>query len=156
MPSRPTFIRLHTVIGLLIALFFVWGTANGAEATQLGRGQVNYMLQCQGCHKADGSGIDKTVPDLRTHGRNFIESVDGRPYFIAVPGSANAPLTDAELAEVVNYIIKNILESSDAKLFYSEQEITRFRKMRMLDVSQKRRGLIAGFDGAPMTKMGER
>ena len=65
------------------------------------RAQLNYMLNCQGCHAKDGRGLGD-VPALKGFVGNFLSSNEGRAYLIRVPGSANSPLTDVELAEVVN------------------------------------------------------
>ena len=59
----------------------------------------DYMLQCQGCHMADGRGSPGSVPDLRGRMGLFIEVHGGRAYLISVPGSAQSPLSNLELAK---------------------------------------------------------
>ena len=40
--------------------------------------RVDYMLQCQGCHRADGSGSPGAVPDLRGSLARFLTVPGGR------------------------------------------------------------------------------
>ena len=63
------------------------------------------MLHCQGCHRPDGSGVPGAVPDLRGHVSVFLGSPAGRAFLVRVPGSANAPLSDRELAELLNWMV---------------------------------------------------
>ena len=65
----------------------------------------NYMLQCQGCHMADGSGSPGSVPDLRGCLGLFLGVPGGREFLIRVPGSAQSPLSNSQLAEVLNWMI---------------------------------------------------
>ena len=80
------------------------------------RAQLNYMLNCQGCHAGDGRGLGD-VPALKGFVGNFLSSNEGRAYLIRVPGSANSPLTDVELAEVVNWILFTMSDKSLANSF---------------------------------------
>ena len=66
----------------------------------------DYMLQCQGCHMADGSGSPGSVPDLRGQLGLFLAVQGGREFLIRVPGSAQSPLSNAQLAEVLNWMVR--------------------------------------------------
>lgn len=118
-----------------------------AQAAQpMTAGQLNYMLQCQGCHKANGEGFGESVPDLRIVGRQLLAVPAGRQFYVSVPGSANAPLSDQQLAEVLNFIITDILGDKDGRddslTRFTEEEITRYRSIRIPDVQRLREDLV--------------
>lgn len=71
----------------------------------LQRGEENYMLQCRGCHRPDGSGSPDTTPSLAGTVASFLKIDGGRQYLGQVPGVATAPLDDAELAELLNWTL---------------------------------------------------
>src|SRR5262245_8771458 len=62
----------------------------------------HWVLNCQGCHRTDGSGSPETAPPLRGMVAQFTNVTGGREYLARVPGVATAPLTDTELAELLN------------------------------------------------------
>lgn len=65
----------------------------------------NWTLNCQGCHRLDGTGSDTTAPSLAGTVAKFLWVPGGREYLVRVPGVATSPLSDADLAEVVNYML---------------------------------------------------
>lgn len=65
----------------------------------------NWALNCQGCHRLDGSGSDATAPSLAGTVAKFLWVPGGREYLIRVPGVATSPLSDADLAEVMNWML---------------------------------------------------
>ena len=72
-------------LGLLLALLAA-PSAGRAESPR-----VLYMLHCQGCHLADGTGSPGEVPSLEKVGR-FLGTPGGRAYLVQVPGAALSPL----------------------------------------------------------------
>ena len=64
--------------------------------------QANYMLNCMGCHLADGSGAAGKVPSVRDSMVILSQSVAGRRYLVQVPGASQSPLSDLELAQVLS------------------------------------------------------
>jgi hypothetical protein len=54
-------------------------------------------LNCQGCHRADGTGTPGSVPALADSVARFLAVPAGREYLVQVPGVAQAPLDDAAL-----------------------------------------------------------
>lgn len=130
-------------ICLLLVSGFVIPSAHGET---LSGGRLNYLLQCQGCHRAGGEGSEGSVPDLRPHGLQLLRIPEGRRFFVSVPGSANAPLTDSELAEVLNFIIVDILEDDggrpDSVPRFTEEEVSEYRSVEIADVDQLRGELI--------------
>src|SRR5258705_7250976 len=69
---------------------------------------VNYMLQCMGCHTPDGSGAAGRVPSIRSTLLPFSAVVAGRQFLVQVPGASQSTLSNAELAELINWMIENL------------------------------------------------
>lgn len=69
--------------------------------------QVNYLLHCGGCHLPDGRGAPP-IPSLTDEvvQLSAIEAV--RRYLVQVPGSSQAPVSDAELAEILNWVFTEL------------------------------------------------
>ena len=105
--------------------------------------RVNYMLNCQGCHLPDGRGMSGKVPDLRGELPRFLEVPGGREFVVQVPGTANSKLSDADTADLLNWLIKE-MGASDAAPFqhYTEAEVRRLRMQRLQNVAPVRAGLV--------------
>jgi mono/diheme cytochrome c family protein len=110
----------------------------GAGAAHANEPRVDYMLQCQGCHGAEGHGAPGTVPSLAGVGR-FLAVPGGREYLVRVPGSSQSALDDADLAAVLNWMIR----SFDPRDFvpYTAEEVARVRRPPLDDVEGVRREL---------------
>ena len=76
-----------------------------AGVTNLQLAWQNWVLNCQGCHRLDGSGSDATAPSLAGTVAKFLWVPGGREYLARVPGVATSPLSDADLAEVMNWML---------------------------------------------------
>lgn len=140
--------NLFQSAALVIALIFLLPSSVGAQIPHTSA-QINYILQCQGCHGADGGGIGQSIPDLVADGKSFLQSTEGRKYFVSVPGSANSPLSDEELTDVINYIIESIIiKNGDAEsLLYKLSEVSTYRQIKMLkDPTELRREIIDSCD----------
>jgi mono/diheme cytochrome c family protein len=105
--------------------------------------RILYMLQCQGCHLADGAGAPGTVPSLSRVGR-FLTVKGGRAYLIRVPGSATSSLSDGELAEVLNWMVREFGPAAVAADFapFDAGEVAAVRRPPLADVDSARRELI--------------
>lgn len=67
---------------------------------------VNYVLRCLGCHLQDGTGLPSAgIPDFVGKVGVFGHSPEGRAYLFHVPGVINSGLSNAELADLMNYIM---------------------------------------------------
>ena len=126
----------------LAAAAFAGLAAAGAAADEAPR--VLYMLHCQGCHLADGSGKPGEVPALAGSLGRFLEVEGGRAYLVQVPGSAHAPLSDAELATVLNWMVEVFGPEADARALrrYDAAEVARYRATPLVDVSAARAELV--------------
>jgi mono/diheme cytochrome c family protein len=119
--------------------------AAAAAAPAAASPQVDYMLQCQGCHLADGSGLPGSVPALRGSVGRFLAVPGGRAYLIRVPGSSQSPLSDAQLAAVLNWIVRRFGPADAAARLepFSAEEVARHRRPPLADVQSVRRELLA-------------
>lgn len=110
----------------------------------------DYMLQCQGCHRADGSGFGASVPDLRGRIGLFLEVPGGRAFLVQVPGSAQAPLGDTELAAVLNWMVARFGPRRVAEAFepYTGDEVARLRRP-LVDVAGVRARLVEAIAALP-------
>jgi cytochrome c553 len=75
----------------------------GVENAQ--RAWQNWTLNCQGCHRPDGTGTEGTAPSLAGTVARFLSAPGGREYLGRVPGVATSPLSNRDLAEVVNWML---------------------------------------------------
>ena len=122
--------------------------ANAAFAEiDVNRARVNYMLNCQGCHLPDGSGVPGSVPTMKNFVGNFLRVPGGRRFLVQVPGSANAAVSDAELAELLNWILVTMspAELPEDYLPYTATEVGDYRSTPLTDVDAVRAGLVAEF-----------
>jgi mono/diheme cytochrome c family protein len=107
--------------------------------------QANYMLHCMGCHVADGSGSPGRVPSVRESLPVLSASAAGRRFLVQVPGAAQSPLSDLELAQVLSWMIRNLSARpvpGDFREFTAE-EVARYRKTPLVDVPGTRAQLLA-------------
>ncbi len=128
------------------ALFIFLSAAGPACAAEVdaARAQQNYMLNCQGCHLHDASGFPGKIPNMQGFVGNFLHIQGGREFIVQVPGVANAPLSDAELAEVMNWLLTRFSAAqlpADHKP-YTAKEVARLRRTALIDVGAIREGLI--------------
>lgn len=131
-------IRRVLPVVLLAAVFA--GTNSRAEYPP----SVNYKLHCMGCHLADASGGPPDVPDLRGEMGCMLSVEGGREYLVQVPGASQAPITDAELAAVVNYMLENFSADTLPANFVplSEDEVALWREDWLTDVTEVRQALM--------------
>lgn len=95
--------------------------------------KTNYTLHCQGCHGSDGIGaLPERVPPLANSVGHFLRVPDGRRYLVQVPGVAYAAIDDADLAELLNFVLQNFSASQLPPSFqpYTAEEVARVRRGR--------------------------
>ena len=111
---------------------------------------VDYALECRGCHLADGAGTGTDVPDLRDSIGRFVTVPGGRAYLVRVPGSSQAPLDDAALAEVLNWMIRRFGPEKVAHELrpYDAAEVARFRAEPLVEVAAERERLLESIAAA--------
>jgi len=65
----------------------------------------DYLMHCAGCHLPDARGVPPYVPSLSGPLGRLAASAEGRDYLARVPGAAQAPISDDELAAVFNWLL---------------------------------------------------
>lgn len=145
---------------LLLKAFLLAGLISaptqGTNAETLGvananRAQMNYMLNCQGCHGPNAEGSEAAdVPRMKDFVGQFLTVPGGREFLVQVPGSANASVSDAELAELLNWLLAKVSAAQMPAEFtpYTEHEITALRYTPEEDVAGTRTKLIRAIDAA--------
>jgi len=106
--------------------------------------ELDYTLECAGCHRADGSGTPGSVPALRDSVARFLAVPEGRDYLARVPGAAQAPLDDAALAAVLNWMLAHFDDAHVPAGFtpYTAEEVGQLRTRPLVDVEGARRLLL--------------
>jgi len=105
---------------------------------------VNYMLQCMGCHTPDGSGAAGRVPSIRSTLLPFSAVVAGRQFLVQVPGASQSTLSNAELAELINWMIENLSNGPRAVVFvrFTGAEVASYRRKPLVEVRATRERLL--------------
>jgi hypothetical protein len=103
------------------------------------------MLQCMGCHTPDGRGEPGHVPSIRNTLVPFANTAEGRKFLVQVPGSAQSKLSDAELAEVLNWMIDNLSAISRPPQLrrFTGGEVAAYRRTPLVAVASVRARLVA-------------
>ena len=106
--------------------------------------RVNFQLQCMGCHHADGAGEEGRVPSVRRTLVPFSGFADGRDFVMRVPGVAQAPLSDAEIAALLNWMVRNLSDVPLPEAFvdYTADEVGRVRHRPLPAVREARAALL--------------
>ncbi len=129
-------IRAAVVVLLLAGSSALWATEQR---------QLDYMLNCQGCHLPDGSGNpQRQVPAFPGQLGKFLGVPGGREYLVQVPGSALSGLSDEALAGVLNWMLETFSREQLPADFkpYSGAELRTWRQHVPADVGQVRRDLL--------------
>jgi hypothetical protein len=108
---------------------------------------VNFALECQGCHRADGAETPGSVPALAGSVGRFLGVEGGRAYLIQVPGVAQAPLDDAALAGVLNWMLERFGGDLPRDFVpYTAAEVGALRRRPLTDVERVRHGLMEAIE----------
>ena len=114
------------------------------------RAWQNWTLNCQGCHRPDGTGSELTAPSLAGTVARFLSVPGGREYLCRVPGVATSPLGNADLAELMNWMFWRFDRAHMPADFepFTAAELGRWRTQPLrLEASQMRRDLLLLADG---------
>jgi hypothetical protein len=111
--------------------------------------RVNYQLQCQGCHLADGSGQSDRVPSFRSTLIPLSGMPEGRVFVLTVPGVAQSPLSDAETAALLNWMARNLCDEPLPATFkdYTSEEVRKHRGHPLAQVAEVRGDLLKRLAG---------
>lgn len=68
---------------------------------------ADYLLYCRGCHLHTGDAVPAAnVPSLQEL-VPLLATQAGRDYLVRVPGVAQTPMSDEQVAEVLNWVLRN-------------------------------------------------
>ncbi len=141
----------------LVMLGFAWVAPAAGEKAETDRlAHLDYMLHCQGCHMADGSGLEGTVPSLRDQVGLFLATPEGRAYLVQVPGASQALIDDAALARLTNWMVRQF-DPENTKDFepYAAAEVGRLRRNPVTNPVAARRRIVAELPRPPQDASGE-
>ena len=125
---------------LAAAVFLIFGAeATFADESQIRPPEEGYVLHCSGCHGLSGDGVPGTTPTLHDIAR-LANTPAGRAYLASVPGVAQAPIGDDELAVLLNWVLKTF-SSATPITPYSAIEIGKFRREPLRSTSAARAAL---------------
>jgi hypothetical protein len=113
------------------------------------RAWQNWTLNCQGCHRPDGTGSAGTAPSLAGTVARFLSVPGGREYLGRVPGVATSPLSNADLSEVMNWMLWRFDKEHLPADFqpFEAAEVARLRSAPLrLEASQMRADLLKQAD----------
>ena len=112
---------------------------------------INYQVHCQGCHVPDGTGIPPEVPSLVADMGRFLHVEGGRAYLVQVPGTSNSPLSNADVATLLNWMLETYAQASLPADFkpYTEAEVAVYRAELLLDPAARRGALLARLGSGP-------
>lgn len=103
----------------------------------------HYMIHCMGCHLMNGQGLPPEVPGFNEALARLAQTEAGRSYLVRVPGASQSPISDADLAELLNWMLDKYAPGQDATL-YTASEVTRYRTETLTDPKAERTRLLAG------------
>jgi len=86
---------------------------------------------------------------MRDEVGHFLKLADGRAYLSQVPGTLNTPLSDAETAQLLNWVMANIARSSTPADFqpYSTEDVRNYRATIPQDIPGMRVRLLKQLEG---------
>ena len=114
----------------ILATLLILALGLNAAADSVQENKVAWMLNCQGCHRADGGATGDQVPALRGTVAKFLTVPGGREYLIRVPGVAMAAMDDESIAALANWMLREFDEENIPADFagYSASEVGALRK----------------------------
>lgn len=108
-----------------------------------------YVLHCSGCHLVTGEGAPSAgIPSFPGSVGRIASADIGRTYIMHVPGIVSAGLSDAEIAEVVNYVLDSW---GDGAAPFTAEEVARRRAVPVGDVVGFRREVAAALAAEGVT-----
>jgi hypothetical protein len=129
---------------LLIAFTACGGGTKCWGVGPLGTPEYNWIMHCQGCHGEQGQGAPHRVPQLTGKVGTFLKLEAGRAYLARVPGIAFSELSDADVAELLNWLVIRFDEEHVPKTFkpYSAAEIQGLRRRPLISGAYRERRRI--------------
>lgn len=96
------------------------------------------------------------IPDLRVDMPYFASFTEGRAYMARVPGVMHAPMTEEELTQVMNLILKRFTPAGSLSKSYSAAEIVLYQQEVLLDPQKLREQLMMRRSGTETANTDEK
>ena len=131
---------------ILASLSGVFVSSTAAAETVLRGAHLDYVVHCQGCHMEDGRATTDVVPALEGSMGLFMSTPGGRDYMVQVPGSAHAPISDARLAALLNWMVERFGGQQTPQNWrrYTTEEVAQQRRLPLLGLDEIRADLLQG------------
>jgi mono/diheme cytochrome c family protein len=115
----------------------------GLKLEPMPRAARTYATNCQGCHGAEGVSVTE-IPSLAGRIGYFARIPEGRRYLVQVPNVALNPSSDADIAEMMNWLLDTYSRAQLPNDFqpYTAQEVALLRQTR-IDPAANRRRVVA-------------
>ena len=133
---------MRVLPGCLLGCLLVVTNAQGDPA----RARQNYLLHCMGCHGETGVGLEGKVPSMHDTLAMLSRTPQGRYYVLRVPGVTQSTLSDADLAEVLNWSLREFSDAATPQNVpdFTAAEIATARRQPLLDVAASRAAALEG------------
>ena len=128
----------------VLALATVLCLSNAAYAEK--DPHADYLLYCRGCHLHTGDAVPAAnVPSLHEL-VPLLASQEGRDYLVRVPGVAKTPMTDKQVAEVLNWVLTNFNTDTLPDDFrpFTAEEVAAARYRALPDPLKAREEILGG------------
>ncbi len=105
----------------------------------------DYVLECRGCHGARGEGTPGKVPSLAQAAR-FLATPRGRAYLVRVPGVAGSQLSNARVAALLGWMLRELASDPPAPVGFApftEAEVAAARAQPLLEPLAERAAVLA-------------
>jgi mono/diheme cytochrome c family protein len=129
-----------------LLLAALWFASVPALAGDLADAHADYLLYCRGCHLHTGDAVPAAnVPSLQALAP-LLESAAGREYIVRVPGVAQTPMSDEQLAAVLNWVAVNFNGDTLPEDFepYTAREVGIARTKVLTDPLKTRQEILEG------------
>jgi hypothetical protein len=134
----------RTLVFTVAALLSAAPVAGALERPVSSNVEQNYLLFCGGCHGVAGGGVPHRVPALKDTLGRFLRADGGRELLLRFPGVLNSQLSDAALAQVMNWCVATFAgpESPTELRPYSADEVRSARALPPLNTHRSRSELL--------------
>ena len=115
---------------------------SGLRVAPMPRAAQTYASNCQGCHGESGRSVAE-IPVLAGRVGYFARIPQGRRYLAQVPNVALNPSSDADIAEMLNWLLRSFSRAQLPADFkpYTASEVGELRQAR-IDVVRTRQRVI--------------
>ena len=105
--------------------------------------RLDYLLHCSGCHLPTGEGANG-VRGLKELGP-IVARPGGRAYLVQVPDASQTPITDANLAQITNWVLQEFNAETLPTNFVplTEQEVSEARVVTLMDPRRRRAQILS-------------